>query len=48
MNETKNIPAHPAAFLCHASEDKERFVIPFATGLRGRGIDAWVDQWETG
>jgi len=33
-------------FVSHASEDKERFVIPFATALRQRGIDAWVDQWE--
>lgn len=33
-------------FISHASEDKERFVIPFATQLRQRGIDAWVDRWE--
>src|SRR5262249_47207268 len=22
------------------------FVIPFATALRGKGVDAWVDNWE--
>jgi len=33
-------------FISHASEDKERFVIPFATALRVLGIDAWVDLWE--
>jgi len=36
----------PKVFVSHASEDKERFVIPFATALRQRGIDAWVDRWE--
>ena len=36
----------PKAFLSHASEDKERFVIPFATALRQRGIDVWLDKWE--
>ena len=36
----------PRVFACHASEDKERFVISFATALRSRGIDVWVDQWE--
>src|SRR6266581_5555066 len=38
--------AAPKAFLSHASEDKERFVIPFATALRAKGIDVWVDRWE--
>jgi hypothetical protein len=38
----------PRVFTCHASEDKERFVIPFATALRERGIDVWVDRWEIG
>lgn len=36
----------PKVFVSHASEDKARFVIPFATALRARGVDAWVDQWE--
>jgi hypothetical protein len=36
----------PKVFLSHASEDKERFVIPFATTLRERGIDVWLDKWE--
>ncbi|GAC1320765.1 MAG: toll/interleukin-1 receptor domain-containing protein [Aquirhabdus sp.] len=36
----------PKIFVSHASEDKERFVIPFSTALRQRGIDAWVDRWE--
>src|ERR1039458_2108072 len=36
----------PKVFLSHAGEDKERFVIPFATALRERGIDVWLDKWE--
>lgn len=36
----------PRVFISHASEDKQRFVIPFATALRAQGIDAWVDAWE--
>ncbi|GLQ98335.1 toll/interleukin-1 receptor domain-containing protein [Dyella mobilis] len=36
----------PKVFVSHASEDKERFAIPFATALRERGVDAWVDKWE--
>ena len=36
----------PKVFVSHASEDKTRFVIPFAIALRNKGIDAWVDQWE--
>jgi hypothetical protein len=36
----------PKVFVSHASEDKERFVIPFATKLREKGIDAWLDRWE--
>lgn len=36
----------PRVFISHASEDKERFVVPFAAALRQRGVDAWLDQWE--
>ncbi|MCM0614431.1 toll/interleukin-1 receptor domain-containing protein [Paenarthrobacter sp. TYUT067] len=36
----------PKAFISHATEDKAAFVVPFATKLRERGVDAWVDQWE--
>ncbi len=36
----------PKVFLSHASEDKERFVLSFATALRSRGVDAWLDKWE--
>lgn len=38
--------AQPRAFVSHATEDKDRFVIRFATELRSRGVDAWVDEWE--
>lgn len=38
----------PRAFVSHASEDKDRFVLPFATALLAGGVDAWVDQWEMG
>ena len=37
---------NPKVFLSHASEDKERFVLPFAEKLRSRGLDMWVDRWE--
>jgi hypothetical protein len=37
---------HPRVFVSHASEDKERFVVEFATKLRAKGIDAWLDKWE--
>ena len=36
----------PKEFLSHASEDKQRFVIPFAISLRTKGIDVWLDQCE--
>ena len=36
----------PRVFVSHASEDKERFVLGFATKLRNSGIDAWLDKWE--
>lgn len=37
---------HPKVFLCHASEDKERFVLGFAEKMRQKGIDVWLDIWE--
>lgn len=36
----------PMVFVSHASEDKDRFVITFATKLRENGVNAWVDKWE--
>lgn len=36
----------PKVFLSHASEDKTRFVTNFATKLRNKGIDVWLDEWE--
>ncbi len=36
----------PKVFVSHASEDKERFVLDFATKLRNSGVDAWLDKWE--
>jgi hypothetical protein len=37
--------APPKVFISHASEDKA-FVVDFATRLRARGVDAWLDRWE--
>jgi uncharacterized Zn-finger protein len=37
---------HPRVFVSHASEDKDRFVRVFATRLREKGVEAWVDEWE--
>jgi hypothetical protein len=34
------------AFISHASEDKDRFVRQFATRLRARGVNVWLDEWE--
>jgi hypothetical protein len=36
----------PRVFLSHASEDKDRFVLPFARALRQNGVDVWLDKWE--
>ena len=36
----------PKVFICHANKDKDDFVLDFATKLRSKGIDAWVDIWE--
>lgn len=36
----------PKVFISHASEDKDRFVLDFASKLRAQGIDAWLDRWE--
>ena len=36
----------PKVFISHAPEDKDRFVIDFASRLREQGIDAWLDRWE--
>ncbi len=36
----------PKVFVSHASEDRQRFVMPFAQRLRENGVDAWLDQWE--
>jgi len=44
MVTTDNI--NPKVFISHASEDKDRFVIEFASKLLNKGIDAWVDRWE--
>jgi hypothetical protein len=35
----------PKVFLSHASEDKA-FVLDFASRLRKRGVDVWLDRWE--
>jgi TIR domain len=36
----------PKAFLCHATPDKDIYVLPFAKYLASKGIDPWVDGWE--
>jgi len=32
-------------FICHASEDKEAFVLALAQGLQKEGFKIWVDEW---
>lgn len=39
-------PPPPMVFLSHAWEDKERFVLAFATRLRSAGVEVWLDKWE--
>ena len=46
MNRNHKGLQNPVVFISHASEDKDRFVLEFATKLREKGIDAWVDKWE--
>lgn len=36
----------PKAFISHASEDKDRFVLQFAKQLQGKGVRVWLDKWE--
>lgn len=36
----------PVAYICHTSEDKGTFVIPFAKKLSEKGIKVSVDPWE--
>lgn len=37
---------NPKVFVCHAGEDRNRFVEKFVKILRENGIDAWVSFWE--
>jgi hypothetical protein len=32
-------------FICHASEDKEDFVRPFAEALRSNHVEVWYDDF---
>lgn len=36
----------PVAYICHTSEDKGTFVLPFAKKLSEKGIKVSVDSWE--
>jgi hypothetical protein len=38
----------PKAFISHASEDKDRFVLEFASQLQSNGVHVWLDKWELG
>jgi hypothetical protein len=37
---------NPKAFICHAGEDKQRFVLDLRKRLRQKGVDAFVAEWE--
>ncbi|MEJ0038294.1 MAG: hypothetical protein WDO68_19805 [Gammaproteobacteria bacterium] len=43
--ETTDPAAPPKVFICHASEDKARFVGRVAARLRENGVDAWGRGW---
>lgn len=36
----------PVVYICHTSEDKATFVLPFAKKLADKGIKVMVDPWE--
>lgn len=36
----------PTAFISHASDDKDRFVLSFSKRLLQNGVDVWIDHWE--
>jgi hypothetical protein len=36
----------PHVFLCHATEDKARFVEPLARALHANGVQAFYDEWD--
>lgn len=36
----------PRAFICHATEDKEKYAIPLTAELLSCGVRAWIDEWE--
>lgn len=46
FNKLQKIMNSPKVFISHAHEDKDRFVTNFATELRKKAVDAWVDTWE--
>jgi hypothetical protein len=46
LTEIKSMKTVPKAFISHASEDKDRFVVRFAKRLREKGVDAWLDKWD--
>ena len=39
-------PHRPRVFVSFAGEDWNRFVCSFGEALRGKGIDAWIADWE--
>jgi len=38
----------PTAFISHAGEGKERFVLEFASQLLSNSVQVWLDEWELG
>src|SRR5256885_10660129 len=42
-----NMQTSPKVFISHASEDRQRFVEPFAKRLRQKGVDAWRSEEHT-
>ena len=40
MNKKRDV------FLCHSSEDKDKYVIPFTKKLKNKGVTFWIDEAE--
>jgi hypothetical protein len=49
IGDSHQLPAYEFdAFLCHASEDKNAIVVPFARAMKDAGLRPWLDKEQVG
>ncbi|MCU1613206.1 MAG: Toll-Interleukin receptor [Frankiales bacterium] len=48
MGQMSTAGRPPRAFISYASDDKQRFVLEFASHLLTNGVQVWLDKWELG